>query len=279
MRAIWFVFCVLILATGVFGCAEDETTIFVEHAKEPPSPPDCKSNTKDAEISSGLLDLSFRNPYGTVFLLNTHSVPPDDWDRPSGIIIDGMEVFVQTSGGEGVGLTEYFEFKQYIPQGVRHIATGMAISPTIAATLADRFDCLPLNDTNYPPGSMGWDRRGEQVPRYLGFVYSQVVFLGHTLSQDLHETPEFAFPVQLCCGCLVNWLYCMNECSRHCVIPVEHGFCTPGVANGGIIYDCRSLYHDPDYSPSPDLEPGVYCDTCDPGVVGRINAILPSLLL
>lgn len=261
MRKISLFIPALVLASGISGCAEDEMTIFVEHAKAPAGAPACAYSAGDPWVSSGLLDLAFRNPYGTAFLLNVQLNPRVDPDslhvESAGVVIEGMEVFVQTPRGEGVGATEYFEFEHYLPPNSREIATGIVISPAIAERLAENYNCLPLDAANYPATSVGIDINGEDASRYLGFVYSQVVFLGHTLSHILVETPEFTFPVQLCCGCLVDWFPCMDECCRHCVLPIPHGMCTPGVANGGLPFDCRSLYYDPNYNYP-------YCGVCEP---------------
>ncbi len=267
----------LIAAIAMLGCKDNEITFFVEHAKVPAEAPNCSYTPGDNWASMGLLDLSFRGEggalaYETMFLVTNQLMSRENYDNltaeTAGVFIEGMEVFVQTSRGEGVGSSEYFEFENFISPESSDIAWGMVISPSVVDVLASQNACLPLSWNNYPPQTTGnypiTDVNAQLAGRYFGFVYANVVFLGHTGGDVLVETPEFTFPIHLCCGCLVEWGNCLDDCNRYCTDPQPHGMCSLGVANGGQLLDCRALYHDVDYTPPGwDADAGVFCDTCD----------------
>lgn len=237
------------------ACHDNETTILVEHIKAPAEAPSCSYTVGDGFTSQVGIDLAFGNHFEGAFLLRNQMMSRENYDNAvaesSGIVIEGMELFVQdASSGAGLGSTEYFEREMYLPPEAQSLSIGVVMSMNVVSELISQHRCLELTRANYPHTTIGVDANGRVAGRGLGYVYSQVRFLGHTNGDLLVETPEFTVPIALCCGCMVNWANCVDPCERYCGDPKDHGMCTPGVFNGGDPADCRWLYigmHPPDY--------------------------------
>ncbi len=266
----------LVLVVVTAGCADNETSFFIEHVKSPAGAPNCEVSKSDAFTSVGGLDLAFRNPYYGSYLLANHLMRREDYGNlqaeTNGIFIDGMEAYVRhLATGALAGTTEYYEFEHYVEPEDTAIGFGLMIPSSVVAKLANEFGCLPLEPENYlryETNSLGspidiqynsemglqirtnqtgdrTDSQGNPYPRYLGTVYSVVRFLGHTNGGTDVETPEFTFPIELCCGCLVDWSLCGAPCADFCSTPQDHSMCTPGLNNGGDPLDCREIFTRP----------------------------------
>ena len=238
----WGIALVIAVLQGAFafGCVDNEESFFIEHVKAQPQAPDCEVSVSDGNIAMGLLDLSFRNSYTGWYLVNNGLVSREDLGNlvteTNGIIVDGAEVYVRALNGAVIGATEYYEFERFIPPEEESIAFALSLPGTIVGELAASQNCPVLTSLS---GQLAVNAT----------VYSVVRFIGHTNGDVDVETPEFTFPIELCCGCLVEWANCADPCSRFCEEPEKHGMCTPGVYNGGDLYDCRYLYYDdPDKS-------------------------------
>jgi hypothetical protein len=235
------------------GCVDNELSVFIEHVKIQPKAPDCTSSAGDNRSSGGLLDLAFDNPYTAHYLVTNALIPRENTSNfvveSNGVTIEGMEVYVRRLDGSLYGTTEYYEFEFYIPPESSDVAFAVSLPLSVVRRLASpgvllKDGCLPLNSANYPgtafnEGLFSW------LSSDLGTVYSEVRFLGHTAGGTDVETQVFTFPISLCCGCLVNWLNCLDPCARYCQEPEQDGMCADGIANGGDLYDCRALYYNP----------------------------------
>ena len=232
---------IALLLVSVFakGCVDNETTFFVEHIKVPPEPPECVVSPSDAWISTGLVDLAFRNAYPSHYLVTNQAVSrvdlPNLKTETNGINIDGAESYTQLMNGDRVlDDPEYYQFQKYIGPGASDIAYAVPMTKAVVERLAQINGCAPLTTG-----------MGRFFPVYYDPVYTAVRFLGHTGGGSDVDTPEFTFLVELCCGCLIDWGNCMEpSCSTYCDEPRAHGMCTLGVANGGALLDCRELTRD-----------------------------------
>ncbi|MDJ0761976.1 MAG: hypothetical protein QNJ97_03215 [Myxococcota bacterium] len=230
------VLCVLMLTSA---CADNEQSFYVEHVKVQPEAPDCEVTVSDGIVPAGLLDLIFRNPYTGWYLVTNGLVAREDFGNlvteSNGIVIDGTEVYVRGTDGALLGNTEYYEFEHYVAPESSDVWLGIALPSSVVDALAEEYGCPRLT----------YDM--DEISVSYGLIYSVTRFIGHTLGGTDVRTPDFTFPIEVCCGCLIAWGNCneMDPCSRYCEEPNGHGMCTLGVANGGDPVDCRSLYHNP----------------------------------
>jgi hypothetical protein len=239
--------CVLALLVSMIstGCKIDEQAFYIEHMKVPPEAPKCVSSVSDAASVEGVFDLGFRSEYGGFFQVSNHLVAKESYENSqaesNGIIIDGAEVYVNSMGGKMIGSTEYFQFENYIEPESTDIAYGLAIPASITAALAEGLNCPDLFHDDPEDFVVG-----QNVGVSYEAVYSVVRFIGHTQGHLEVETPEFTYPISICCGCLVNWSVCGSECSKRCTEPdYENSMCQAGVMNAGFkkAYDCRQFYY------------------------------------
>ncbi len=256
----------LVLCLLAFGCEDNEITFFVEHMKTQPEAPTCETSESDAFSARGLLDLSFGNSFSGFYFVTNHLMAREDYGNlraeTNGITIDGMEVYVRGMDGTSYGSTEYYEFEQYVPPEDSTVAYAVAIPTSVTQALSESLGCLPLNGNNYPGSTIGEDANGQIVPRYFDSVYSVVRFLGHSQGGSDVQTPEFTYPIDLCCGCLLDWANCMEgDCGRYCVKPDEPSMCHIGSDNGGT-FDCRTLYFDPEDASWDCSEGTCDCTSC-----------------
>lgn len=230
-----------ILAVCLWGsCVANESSVFVREMKAPAAPPDCTSSTSDAFTPLGLFDISFRSSYASYFLLENRLMAREDYSKPTaetnGVIIEGAEVSVRAMNGSPITQREYYEFEGYIPPESEGIIFASVIPATATNTLSQQLGC-PQKDS-LPVGTNV----------FYTMVYADVKFLGHTNGGTDVETPSFTVGIEICCGCLINWTNCMVTCDMYCEDPDGSGMCIDGVANGGGLYDCRNIYHNPNAS-------------------------------
>lgn len=236
------------LAVALAGCETNETTFYVKNMIAQPKAPECVSNSGDDAALNGVLDLAFRNPFFAFFLVKNTLIAQEDLQNlraeSNGVFIEGMEVYVQSTfmqGSQQVGEVEFYEFEQYIDPESEDVVPGYVISPSLVVRLADAYGCPAVyNPASYPEP---W-KRGSYAAG-LATVSSVVRFLGHTNGGVEVETPEFSISIDLCCGCLVNWINCLSESTAKCEEPEESEMCVDGVASAGTKYDCRWLYYSP----------------------------------
>jgi hypothetical protein len=241
-----------------------------------PEPPSCANSVSDEFISAITLDMAFAPGLLNAYMVKNQLMTREDYDNlraeTNGIFVEGYEVAVnlastnETIGGSQNSIQEYF----INPQS-EDILFAFTIPSDVSALLADELDCLPFSAANYPEAgmfetNMRTDVRGNAVPRSLGMVYSKIHFFGHTQGSVDVRTQNFTFPVNLCCGCTINWNNCDAACSRYCDDAEATKSCQLGVTDGADGYDCRYAYHNLGASwPCVDEEgnPGdCTCDDC-----------------
>jgi hypothetical protein len=231
---------IALLGIVAAGCIDNDTSFFVEHAKMQPDAPECTVAKGDGFAATGVLDLFFRNPYTSFYLVHNELMVKEDYgnlkSEVNGIIVDGMEVHVRGLDGVLWGENIYYEFENFVEPEDTQVLAAISVNSAVVDRLAGDLGCPRVDrDPPVPPSF---------APIYYGMVYSEVRFLGHTNGGLDVETPWFTFPIELCCGCLVEWANCSEnaEYETYCIEPEAHGMCVPGVGNGGALFDCRTLY-------------------------------------
>ncbi len=242
---------VLGISLGILGCVDNDVTFFVEHVKVQPEAPQCSTSAGDDFAPSGLIDLAVANSLFNYYYVTNAAMLREDYDNiraeTDGIMVEGMEVYVESTTGGLVGGTEYFDFAHYIPPETSEIMAGYSIPQSVVDNLANEAACPRIDSYNDPEeiaalalqSPRAWPPQWESD---TGTVYSVVRFLGHTQGGRKVETEEFSFMVKTCCNCLVDWSPCVTQCGTFCESHEEVDICSIGVANsGGTVIDCRSL--------------------------------------
>jgi hypothetical protein len=262
----------LAMAVGVAlaaGCADNEVTFYIDHVKAQPAPPECSASTGDPAAPQGLIDLAFGNAYKAFYQVTNRAMVRDQSENlraeTDGIMVEGMEVYVETPEGEIIGGSDtnnFYQYPIYIEPESTDIVFADSLPENIVLELASEKGCAQLAD--YEEADFVKLIEDPSVPlpesKSLGFVYSVVRFLGHTNGGTEVQTPEFPFLIDMCCNCLVAWDNCVNHCSAFCLSPETATTCTPGV--GGFT-DCAFYSHNPKHT--WELPDGgvLSCANCD----------------
>ena len=250
MRAIITVMA-LSIALAILGCVDNDVTFFVEHVKVQPEAPQCSTSAGDDFAPSGLIDLAVANSFFNYYYVTNAAMLREDYDNiraeTDGIIVEGMEVYVESAVGGIVGGTEYFDFQHYIPPETSEIMAAISIPQSAIIDLADSAGCRRVDtyDDADDIAALAMQNPRMWPPQWeadTGTVYSVVRFLGHTQGGREVETGEFSFMVKTCCNCLVDWSPCIDLCGTFCESGEEVNVCSIGVANSaGTVIDCRHL--------------------------------------
>ena len=250
------VIAILVAAALSTSCEPNEISLFIEHVKALPEAPSCVYSVSDDFISGETMDLAVASGASNAYLAKNQLMAREDYDNlraeSNGILTEGYEVSINlASNNENIGGSNRFIHEFYIAPQTEGLLIADTIPSNVADALAEEFDCLPFNRVTYPEDNLyssgAVDAAGRVVPRRLGTVYATVRFFGHTQGQSDVETQDFSFPVNLCCGCSINWTNCGNPdpCERYCASPDETKMCMPGVLDGSNEIDCRTVYHNP----------------------------------
>jgi hypothetical protein len=242
-----------VLFAPCLGCVENEQTFFIEHVKKQPEGPDCTVTAGDAYIFRGGLDVFFDSPYIASVLVTNHIASRESYEsgraESSGIYIDYAESYVLVNG-ELVGERAREPLEHYLePESSKPIAVTM-IPYGALYDLQVELNCPPLG-----------------IPTPTAFrpepALAVVRLFGHTAGGKEVQTQELSFPIEYCCGCLINWNNCRDECSKFCEdLETVNGLCYPGVANGtSALPDCRVFFHDPNAT-WPCAQGQCSCEDC-----------------
>lgn len=259
MRGVTAATAALAVLLAATACAENEQSFYIEHVKVLADPPGCESNTGDAKASGALLDLALADSFFSYYYVTNGTMIRKEHDtlkaESNGILIDGMEVYVETVDGVLVGASESHQFQMFLAPDSSDIIPGYVIPASVVRGLADSLGCRPAAELAadvFAPTTAGgvqlssgfYQDIRDGIRDDLGAVYSVVRFLGHTQGGNDVDTNEHSFMVQLCCNCLVNWQNCSSGHGAFCVEPDEYMSCNPGViSGGGMTKDCRLYTH------------------------------------
>ncbi len=181
-------------SAAVPACVHDNATLFIRNALAQQlvtNGQECVYTPDPTQtfISSGVLDIAVRDNYQAVFLVGNQTVPRGDPQQPkaetSRITVEGAIVRVvdPISGKQVSSFTDY---------------TSATIDPEQGTTPS--FE--PVFVTVLDPKTVQAYSAAASGAGGVGLVTYTRVF-GHTLGGQYVESDEFAFPVDLCNGCLV----------------------------------------------------------------------------
>jgi hypothetical protein len=254
------------------GCVDNAQSFYIAELKAQPDAPECIVSVGDAFTTAGGLDLSVAVGYNAWFMVTNGLVSKENTANlqaeTNGIFIEGAEAYLESSGGQNIGDTEYFDQPVWLEPESSGVANALVVSSAQALLLTEQLGCLRATSDNYPYDSLGsTDVNGQVVGRPLEAVYVNVRFLGQTNGTLDQETPWFKFLITLCCGCYVDWATCGDPCEAFCTSP-EPEYCNPGVFGDGL-YPCSGVYFDPEMTWEGGCEDSagtpVLCDcsTCE----------------
>jgi hypothetical protein len=203
MKRVWgHVLAGLTLLAGggavVSACAHDDSTLFVRNVLAPQLVANgnaCVYTDQPTQtfIASGVLDIALRGSYDPAYLVGNQLVPRGDPTAPK------TETSYVTIDHAIVRVTE--------SQSGQQISTFTArTSATIAPSSGTTPSYEPIFVTTLDPSTLA-DARIANVVSGGGTkkLVTYVRFFGKTLGGQSVESDEFAFPVDVCFGCLVGF--------------------------------------------------------------------------
>ncbi len=181
------------LVSQVVGCAENDSTLFVEGVLSP-TPPSCEASgdPSAALLFRGKLDVAFRDKYEGLVLVGNQLTPRGNKSElrteTAGFRVRGAEVELRSPQG---ALIDEFS-----------VNGGGFIQPNSAETPG-----YGLAEVTMIPASQGQLLRDElegRRTRTRTLIASIRVF-GETLGGVEITSGDFTFPIDVCWGCLVEY--------------------------------------------------------------------------
>jgi hypothetical protein len=181
------------------GCTHDNSTIFVFDVLAPQlvsngGPCMFTSETTQAFISSGFLDVALRDNYTPTFLVGNQMVPEVNSQQlmteTSTVQIQGAIVRITDSAG-----TQLANFTRLTSATIFPSTGGV---PSFAPVTVLVLDSNTIASQNVALGA---------TSRLVTFTK----FFGQTLGGRNVETGEFEFPVDICSGCLISFSAANNS--------------------------------------------------------------------
>ncbi len=188
------------LAVGggaIAACAHDDSTLFIRNVLAPQlvSPGQVCTYTNDPTqpaISTGKLDVAFSHHYDAQFLVGSQIVPRGNPSKPatetSYLSIQGAVVRITDAQGN-----ELKSFTRLTSATIDPASGGAPSYAVLGTTILDQA-------TVESPAVLGAVVTGE-VKRLVSYVH----FFGQTFGGQSVESGEFAFPVDVCLGCLITF--------------------------------------------------------------------------
>jgi hypothetical protein len=182
---------------AVSACVHDDSTLFIRNVLEQQlvsNGQQClyTSDPTQTFISSGILDIDFRDTYDAVYLVGNQTVPVGNPATPntetSRITIQGGIVRITDSSGN--------QLKTY----TRY--TSATIDPLTGTDPSYSPVFLTILDHDTVESFRGTLSAASR-PSVRLVTYVRVY--GYTLGGDYVESDEFEFPVDLCQGCLIRF--------------------------------------------------------------------------
>ncbi|MBN2715436.1 MAG: hypothetical protein JXX14_06245 [Deltaproteobacteria bacterium] len=237
--------------------SESAISFYIEHMKAMPTPPQCTTDIRDAEMPYMRVNLMIADDPGNFF--QATNMLGDNTDKASsGIMIDGYELKTTIPGMGIVGGTEYFEYSKYVAPQTSDLLYATVLSSATTGFLRDAFHCSynpphtiadAIYSTTYRDSLT---EKGKDVPAELNaeatsgdvllqnllftaampdILYSTVRFIGHTMGGQDIETPEFTIEIRPWCGVEGGWEPCIdNICTAFCNAAASlPEFCVAGV--------------------------------------------------
>jgi hypothetical protein len=199
MKPVWghVLAATALLGATASACAHDDSTLFIRDVLQQQlvtNGQQCLYTNDPTQtfISSGVLDLDFRDTYDAVYLVGNQTVPVGNPSTPntetSIITIQGGIVRITDSAGNQLKTYTRYTSATIDPlQG-----TDPSYSP-VFLTILDADTVESFRSTVSQP----------QRPEVRLVTYVRVY--GNTLGGDYVESDEFEFPIDLCQGCLIRF--------------------------------------------------------------------------
>jgi hypothetical protein len=184
-------------AFAVSSCAHDDSTIFVKQVLAEPLVTNGQvctftSDPTQPYVTHGILDTAIRSDYEAEFLVGNQMVPRGDPSAPrtetSYVNIQGAVVTITTAGG--------MQLASYTTLAAATIPPSNGTSPSYAPIDVTIIDSMTV-------GALQTQLQAQPAGT-LDRVVTKVKFFGKTLGGESVESNEFAFPVDVCYGCLVS---------------------------------------------------------------------------
>ena len=240
------------MVAAMWGCVDNESSFFIEHAKVVPDAPDCTVSSGDEEAAAYALNLFNAVTPGTFFYVTNAIMSQQDYGtlkaESNGIIVDGYELYTLIPGAGAVGGTEYFEYNSYLDPESSDILYADIMSATTIEALRTSFNC-----NYYTPGQIAdaimtgnmavYNQLvSEQMPDTM---YAVVRFMGHTQGGKNVETQEFSIKIHTYCGVDGGWEPCFaSPCAAFC----DQTAIYPAACNSGLNQPMRCQdYLDAEY--------------------------------
>ena len=195
---LWMVTMALILA----GCAENRETLFVRQVQVPQDDCTIPPNPDSTYRTGGVLDVLYEGEYVLTPLLENQMIARADHEslrvESNGIQVDGAIVRLYETDDpslppeETAPALEFFSYASSYVEPENRVPTAFTAIPP-EYTLSVYQDLCGL-----PPGGnpAQWDPQTDLV--LIGVTVQGITNGGLAV-----ESPEFYFPVTLCCGCRV----------------------------------------------------------------------------
>jgi hypothetical protein len=206
------------LAVVFAGCADNRETLFVRQVNAFDDECVVKPDPGSIFHTGGTLDVAYRGSYVLTPVMENQMVARENHDsvrvESNGIQIDGAIVRLYEAGDQDLPPEEtapVLEFFSYASSYIEPEAIGASIFTAIPPEYTERRyrDLCGFDPGGYNPGSYN--------------PSTDLVLIGATVQGTTNggiavESPEFFFPVDLCCGCLLT-------CSPEADDPDFPGFC------------------------------------------------------
>lgn len=182
-------------ATAVPACAHNDSSLFVQNVLAQQlvtNGAQCFYTNDPTQpfISSGVLDVSFRNQYDAEFLIANQLVPESNGQQlqteTSTITVQGAVVRITDAGGNQLNsFTRYTSATVYPAAGTVPGYSPVGVTILDSTTVNSAAASLPANGSTR--------------------LVTYTTFFGHTLGGKYVESDEFEFPVDLCNACLITF--------------------------------------------------------------------------
>ncbi|HEY8042263.1 MAG TPA: hypothetical protein VIF15_20815 [Polyangiaceae bacterium] len=181
------------VGVAISACAHDNSTLFVQNVLAPQLVTNgnvCVFTAQPTQtfISSGVLDVAFRQEYDPTYLVANQSVPEVNSSQlqteTATVNIQGAVVRITDAAGK--------QLTTFTRLAGATIYPALGGVPSYAPISVTTLDSTTVN-ANLPPA-------GGTVR-----LVTYVKFFGQNLGGTSVESGEFEFPVDLCRGCLINF--------------------------------------------------------------------------
>jgi hypothetical protein len=261
-------------SAAVFACVHNDSSVFIQDVLAPQQVSNgqgCSytSATSQAVMSSGILDVLFRDHYDPTYLVGNQLVAEANsaqlMTETSTFNVQGAVVRLTDSAGNSVGTGSFTR----LAAGTIYPASGS--SPSYAPiTVTSVIDAQSVADLQNPAknATAAMTIAGGGLARVVTYVR----FFGKTLGGRYVESNEFEFPVDVCSGCLIQFTpQDINPCYKapNCIGNAAAGTSSaqqsvPCVFGQDLAIDCLQCQAYPACHGAYATAPPVMMDACAP---------------